>query len=119
MGGDAVAKTILMSVLLLGASFALGASSLVAEDNLPEIKMASGRFEPAELRIPANTPVKLRVTNADQAAIEFESFELHRERVVQPGETITVYLPALAPGHYPIFDDFHRGSTAEAAIVAE
>jgi len=107
-----------LSVLVLCAAVVLGAAA-AADENTPEIKMASGRFEPAQLRVRANIPFKLRVTNTDQVAVEFESFELHRERVVQPGETITVYLPALAPGHYAIFDDFHRGSTAEAAIVAE
>ena len=60
--------------------------------------------------LPANTPIKLQVTNAGDAAVEFESFELHRERVVQPGQTITVYIPALPPGTYPFFDDFSHGA---------
>ena len=78
------------------------------DDKLPEITLQDGRFAPLELAVPANTAFKLRVTNAGRGAIEFESFELHRERVVQPGETITVYMPALAPGTYKFFDDFHR-----------
>jgi uncharacterized protein (DUF58 family) len=96
----------------------LGGRTVRADDAAPEITLRSGRFEPAELLVRANAPFRLRVTNADPAAIEFESFELHRERVVQPGETITVYLPALPPGRYKIFDDFHRDTT-EGAIVAE
>ena len=89
-----------------------------ADDTVVALKLAQGRFEPAELVVPADTALQLHVTNADAAAIEFESFELHRERVVQPGETITVYLPALKPGSYPFFDDFHR-ETPEGALVAK
>ncbi len=67
------------------------------------------RSSPRASTLPANTPVTLHVTNAGNAAVEFESFELHRERVVQPGQTITVYIPALPPGTYPFFDDFSHG----------
>jgi heme/copper-type cytochrome/quinol oxidase subunit 2 len=103
---------------LLLALLLVGAPTLRAEDAVPEIKLSDGRFEPQQLELPANTPLKLRVTNADKAAVEFESFELHRERVIQPGETITVYLPALAPGSYKFFDDFHR-DTPEGAILVK
>ncbi len=74
------------------------------------LRFHAGAVEPASLTVPANTPVKLQVTNSGDAAVEFESFELHRERVVQPGQTITVYIPALPPGTYPFFDDFSHGA---------
>ena len=96
----------------------LGTPTVRADDAIPEIKLQNGRFEPEQLAVPANTAFKVRVTNADNAAIEWESFELHRERVVQPGETITVYIPALAPGTYKFFDDFHH-DTVSGAIVAQ
>jgi heme/copper-type cytochrome/quinol oxidase subunit 2 len=76
----------------------------------PSLRFHAGAVEPASLTLPANTPVKLQVTNSGNAAVEFESFELHRERVVQPGQTITVYIPALPPGSYPFFDDFSHGA---------
>ena len=100
------------------AALALAAVAARAQDPPAEIKLQNGRYTPAELTVAANTAFKIRVTNADPAAIEFESFELHRERVVQPGETITVYMPALAPGTYKFFDDFHR-DTPEGVIVAK
>lgn len=81
-----------------------------AADDSSQIRFQAGAVEPASLTLPANTPVKLRVTNAGDAAVEFESFELHRERVVQPGETITVYIPALPPGSYSFVDDFSHGA---------
>jgi len=95
----------------------MSAGIVRAEEGIPEITVTGGRFAPAQVVVPANAAFKIRVTNADTAAIEFESFELHRERVVLPGETITVFMPALPPGTYPFFDDFHR-DTPEGAIVA-
>jgi hypothetical protein len=55
--------------------------------------------------------------NQKTEAVEFESFELNRERVIQPGQEVTVYLPALAPGTYRFFDDFHK-DTGEGTITA-
>ena len=81
------------------------------------IKAEGGRFQPAQLQVTANHPFKVQVTSAEQTPIEFESFELRRERVIGPGETITVNMPALSPGTYKFFDDFHR-DTPEGAIVA-
>lgn len=48
--------------------------------------------------------------------MEFESFELNRERVVQPGQTVTVYLSGLAPGRYEFFDDFHQARRGTLVI---
>ncbi len=82
------------------------------------IKVEGGRFSPAQLEVSANQPFKVLVTSAEKTPIEFESFELRRERVVKPGETITVNMPALSPGTYKFFDDFHH-DTPEGAIVAK
>ena len=95
-------------VILAGAVLSLGSVSGLADDAPVHITLQHGRFDPLEVVVPANVATQLQVTNADASAIEFESFDLHRERVVQPGQTITVYLPALKPGRYPFFDDFHR-----------
>lgn len=104
------------AALSIFASLAMTSTSLAADES-SELRFSNGRFEPAMLTLPANQPVKLQVTNAGTAAFEFESFELHRERVVQPGQTITVYIPALKPGTYPFFDDFNRDA-ANGQIVA-
>ncbi|MFZ2063790.1 MAG: cupredoxin domain-containing protein [Candidatus Binatus sp.] len=102
-----IAATAIVSVALLAA---FAAPSARAADNSPQLRFQAGAVEPASLTLPANTAVKLQVTNSGDSAVEFESFELHRERVVQPGQTITVYLPALPPGTYPFFDDFSHGA---------
>ena len=100
------------------ASIALCAPTFASDGDAGEIHFSNGRFEPAQLVVPANTPFKVQVTNSDTAAIEFESFELHRERVVRPGQTITVLIAPVAPGSYKFFDDFHHGA-AEGSILAK
>jgi heme/copper-type cytochrome/quinol oxidase subunit 2 len=96
------------------ASFAFLAAfanpSAHAEGDSSQLRFHGGAVEPASLTLPANTPIKLKVVNAGDAAVEFESFDLHRERVVQPGQSITVNIPALAPGTYTFVDDFSHGA---------
>lgn len=99
------------------AIFAICAPLSRAADSSSQLRFERGTVEPVRLTVPANAPVKLRVTNAGDAAVEFESFELHRERVIQPGQTITVHIPALAPGAYPFFDDFSHGATSGEIIA--
>ena len=103
------AKTLVATIASL-AMLAIFAASSRADDDSSVLRFNRGSVEPARLTLPANTPLKLQVTNAGDSAVEFEAFELHRERVVQPGQTITVYLPALPPGTYPFFDDFSHGA---------
>lgn len=100
------------------ASIGRSAPTFASDGNANEIHFRDGRFEPSQVVVPANTPFKVEVTNSDNAAIEFESFELHRERVVRPGETITVLMAPVAPGSYKFFDDFDHGVT-EGAILAK
>jgi hypothetical protein len=84
------------------------ASPARADEPAPQLKFADGRFEPAVLDVSAGAPLRLTVINTGTSAIEFESFELNRERVVPPGRSITVLLPRLDPGQYHFFDDFHH-----------
>jgi uncharacterized protein (DUF58 family) len=111
-----ISSAALAAVLFVTAPFA--AATVAAPQSIPEISLENGSFQPAELVVTANNPFQVRVTNRSSAAIEFESFELHRERVVQPGETITVYMPPLRAGTYRFFDDFNHG-TPQGSIVAK
>jgi plastocyanin len=97
---------------------ASGPTSAGTDDLVFQIHAQDGHFEPAELLVPADRAFTIRVTSTEKTAIEFESFELHRERVVQPGATITVLMPALGPGTYKFFDDFHH-DTPEGVIIVK
>ena len=92
--------------------------NVLASDAVRELQFRDGHFEPSTLTISANTPVKLRVKNTAASPIEFESVELNRERVVPPGQVITVFLPALSPGTYHFFDDFHR-DVPQGTLIAK
>jgi len=89
-----------------------------AEDSAVSIRFADHHFAPQTLTVPAGKPLVIKVLNASSETIEFESFKLNREVAMTPGETITVHLPALSPGSYDFYDDFHQ-DVPEGAIVAK
>ena len=111
---SAASATAIASLAVLAVC---ASSSARAAGDSSQLRFHAGAVEPTSLTLPANTPVQLQVTNDGDAAVEFESFELHRESVVQPGQTITVYIPALPPGTYPFFDDFDQKNRGQ--IVAK
>jgi plastocyanin len=111
-----------VAAAVLAVGFTMTASPLVAkvraDEAPPQIKFENGHFEPASFDVAAGAPIKLTVLNSGDSAIEFESFELNRERVVQPGASITVLLPKLDPGQYHFIDDFHH-DVPQGTITAQ
>jgi len=107
-------------VLLLGAGALLapGPSRARAEDPSFPLTIREHRFEPAELQVPAGVKVRLIVRNADATVEEFESYSLHREKVVPGGGEITVLIGPLSPGTYDFFGDFNP-QTAQGRIVVK
>jgi plastocyanin len=83
------------------------ASPSLADNPTFSILMKNNQFIPSEVQIPAGVKVKLIVRNENQATSEFESNQFHREKVVTPGQQITVFVGPLDPGSYEFFDDFH------------
>jgi Cupredoxin-like domain len=75
-------------------------------------------YQPSELRVPADTKFKLRVTNEDATPEEFESTDFNRESVVLPNHSIIVFIGPLHAGTYGFFGDFHR-DTAQGRLVVE
>ncbi len=75
------------------------------------------RFQPAEIRAPANRRLAITVKNLDATAMEFESVSLRVEKVVAPNAAGVVNVRALAPGRYEFFDDFHQ--EARGVLVVE
>jgi plastocyanin len=97
----------------------LGASAPARADD-PEftLNIKDHKFDPTELTVPANVKVKLIVKNLDPTPEEFESNELHREKVVGPGQQILVYVGPLSPGVYGFFGDFHQ-ETAQGKLIVK
>ena len=83
-----------------------------------EIEIRDHLFQPEELRIPANTKVKLVVYNRDATPEEFESYELNREKVIMGGRKANIFIGPLEPGVYPFFGEFNP-RTAQGRVVVE
>ena len=106
-----MAAAIVVAALMAG-------SAPVHADELPTLVFHNHRFEPDRIQVPANAKFLLHVKNTDDTADEFESTDLNREKLVTPGQTITVFLGPLAPGEYKFFGDFHQ-ATAQGVLVAK
>lgn len=104
------------AALILAASAAVAAAG--DSPAPPEILFKENHFTPQTVTVAAEHPMVLKVTNASNETIEFESFKLNREVAMTPGQTIMVRLPALAPGSYDFYDDFHQ-DVPEGAIIAK
>jgi plastocyanin len=89
-----------------------------AEDPQFTLTIKDHHFTPAELQVPAGVKVRLLVKNEDATPEEFESTELHREKVVPPGEQIVVIVGPLDAGTYGFFGDFHK-ETAQGKLIAK
>lgn len=88
----------------------------LADDPTFSIVLKNNQFVPSEVRIPAGAKVKLVVRNENPTASEFESTQFHREKVVLPGQEITVFVGPLDPGSYEFFDDFHQETRGHLVV---
>ncbi|OGB07217.1 MAG: hypothetical protein A3E79_04695 [Burkholderiales bacterium RIFCSPHIGHO2_12_FULL_61_11] len=89
-------------------------------DGMPTFNLAirAGRFVPEVIEVPANTKFRLLIKNEGPGAEEFESIELHKEKVLAPGASSFLIFQPLKPGAYKFFGDFHP-MTAQGHFVAK
>lgn len=83
-----------------------------------ELTIKNHKFEPERLVVPANANFVILVKNEDATPEEFESHDLHREKVINGHSTGKVRLGGLKPGEYAFVGEFHE-DTAKGVIVAE
>jgi high-affinity iron transporter len=96
----------------------IAAAPAARADDLPLLVFHNHRFEPSRIEVPAGQKFRLRVQNTDDTADEFESTDLNREKLVPPGQMVTVFLGPLDPGEYKFFGDFHQ-DTARGVLIAK
>ena len=103
---------------LFGLGLLLAATVSLAAD-LPTFKleMKDGVLNPARIAVPAGQKIKIEIHNTGQSAVEFESVQLRKEKVLAPGARSFVVIAPLQPGEYKFFDDFH--AQAQGVIVAK
>jgi hypothetical protein len=112
--GGLVLLGLVASLMLAGARLAPGA------DRPAEIALTieQHRFQPEEIRVKANAPFVLVITNKDATPEEFESKDLRLEKLIPGTKTLRLRLPALKAGTYPFVGDYHA-QTAKGRIIAE
>lgn len=107
----------LSAFALLALALPLAAPAL-ADDAPVTIVIKDHKFEPAEVKVPANKRVTLLVDNQDATSEEFESAELKVEKIVGGRKQMKVAIGPLKPGKYPFFGEFHE-ATAQGVVLAE
>lgn len=106
-------------LLLAAAALALHATKSHAEE-MPvfSIEFKDGAITPLRLEVPAGRAFKIVLHNTGSTPAEFESIELHREKVLAAQSTSFVVFRTLDPGEYKFFDDFHPDAP-QAVLVAK
>ena len=97
------------AVVLLASSALPTARSAQAEDAVSlSLTIKDRKFEPAELHAPVGRALEIHVTNLNTIPSEFESNDLHFEKIVPVGKEAVVRVRPQQAGRYSFFDDFHR-----------
>lgn len=108
----------LLNILIVVAAFMV-AKWIYAED-MPTFNLIirAGHFVPSSIQVPADTKFRLVIKNEGPGPEEFESIELHKEKVLAPGASSFLIFRPLKPGSYKFFGEFHP-KTAQGYIVAK
>ena len=108
----------LRSCAALLAALACATAPALAEDPTFRIDIRDGVITPLEMEVPANTRIRLEVTNSGTSPAEFESVQLKKEKVIAAGNSSVMVIRNLDPGTYDFFDDFHI-DMPHAKIIAK
>ena len=113
------AGAIIKLAVLAAVALGLAPMSVNAQEVVTlQISIKNHRFQPSELKAPANRPITLAVRNLDPTPEEFESRTLRVEKVIAGNSESTIQLPPLSPGRYRFYGDFNQ-ATAQGAFIAE
>ena len=94
-----------------------GLSAAIAADNEYVLTLKDNVFVEDTLKVPADTKFVLKVVNQDATTEEFESHDLHIEKLVSGNRTITLRIGPLKPGTYEFVGEFHEDSAKGRLIV--
>jgi heme/copper-type cytochrome/quinol oxidase subunit 2 len=98
-----------VAAALLAATAGLTPRAANAADPVTlSLTLKDHKFDPAEVHAPAGTPIQIRVKNLNDIVSEFESSDLHFEKIAPAGSEIVVYVRPQQPGKYNFYDDFHH-----------
>jgi plastocyanin len=109
---------ILVAAVIAFGALAQSAPAGVAEEAEFTISIKDHKFDPAEIKVPASTAIKLTVNNLDASPEEFESHPLGVEKVIAGSASATIRLKPLSKGTYKFVGEYHE-ETAKGMITAE
>ncbi len=99
----------LLALASLAAAAVLTPRTATADDTVTlSLTLKDRKFDPAELHAPAGKPIEIHIKNLNGIVSEFESSDLHFEKIVPNGAEAVVHVRPQQPGRYNFFDDFHR-----------
>src|SRR6201981_1764970 len=105
----ALNRRYILAAILLASAASLAPRGAQAEDAVSlSLTIKDGKFEPAELHAPPGRALEIHVTNLNTIPSEFESSDLHFEKLVPVGKEAVVPVRPQQPGRYNFIDDFHR-----------
>ena len=104
--------TVLFCLLSLGLA---GAAS--AEETRVTLELKDHRFTPAEITVPSDQAIRIRLINRDGALEEFDSDDLGVEEDVTPHGEVSFTVGPLKPGRYRFIGELHA-RTAYGVLVA-
>ncbi|WP_341791439.1 cupredoxin domain-containing protein [Rickettsia endosymbiont of Gonocerus acuteangulatus] len=112
----------LIFLLIAGISLFISANknSNNNNDEILEVKIVikDHKFVPNIVEVPKSTKIRLVIHNEDDTVEEFESHDLHREKIVMPHDSIKIILAPLKLGKYDFFGDFHQ-DTAQGFLIVK
>jgi plastocyanin len=108
---DLLRSALIATVLLL-------AGAARAEDPVVTITIKNHRFDPETVQIAAGQKVKLVIRNLDATAEEFDSDDLHREKVIPGGREGVVFIGPLKAGTYKFIGEYNA-ATARGQVVVK
>jgi hypothetical protein len=103
-------------VALAALCLVLMTAPTLAADPQVMISIKEHQFLPSDVLTPAGVKVELIIKNEQAVNAEFESTVLHREKIVQGGSQISVFVGPLDPGTYEFFDDFNRATHGRLVV---
>ena len=106
-----------MRKYLLALVISLLAVGVNAEREAFHVTLKNHRFSPTEIQVPANSLVFLVIENKDASAEEFESKDLHREKIIAAGKTAKIKIGPLKAGSYQFMGAFNPDSAQGVVIV--
>ena len=109
----------MIRVLMAGTVATVLLSSVTAfAADAPVLTIKDHKFSPETLAVPAGKRIKVTITNADSTAEEFDSSDLHIEKMIPGGQKASIFIGPLKPGVYRFVGELHE-STARGKVVAK